>query len=148
MKHYFVILLLFVCSKSFSQLNVKNETRSDVWVAIGYYEVNTWYSQGWWKIPPSQTKAVYTNRLVNDKYYIYAEDAKDSRWKGDTYYFCAPNHKFKLVQKDCSSDIQNGFFELYVGQNYSYTLRLTNSSEHFWTESNTHKHISTVKNKD
>ena len=105
-----------------------NKSSYYVSAAFGYHDGNAWISEGWWNLAPGECAEVFSGRLLNSKYYVYAESQdEDYFWTGD-YPFCAYEEAFSITgDTNCKSRgyYQLDFFEVDVGEANDWTTELT-----------------------
>lgn len=121
------IALLGIGTPARAELNVCNQTKERVAVALGFRQQGQWFSQGWWNIEPGRCQALIAGKLTETKYYLYA-DAKGGTWyMSGPYRFCVKNQAFKIIgNTNCESygSRRQGFREVDVGNNSSFTYEI------------------------
>ncbi len=104
-----------------------NKSSYYVYAAFGYHDGNAWISEGWWDLAPGECAEVHSSRLLNQKYYVYAESHdEDYYWEGD-YPFCVSDDAFTITgDTNCKSRgyYELGFFEVDVGEAGDWTTDL------------------------
>ena len=72
-----LIGFLFISSSASAQLLFKNQTDEPVWVTYAMWidskTEKHWYTQGWWKVEPGQTKELSEKVGLTSYCYYYAE---------------------------------------------------------------------------
>jgi uncharacterized membrane protein len=110
-----------------------NNTPSRVGIAIGYKDAKGWTTEGWWNLPSNTCEVVLKGNLVARYYYVYAVDYdRGGEWMGRAY-MCTRDKEFTI--RGISNCLargfdRTGFFEVDTGQQRSWTVQLTESSEH------------------
>ncbi len=114
-----------------ADLQVCNDTKSLVGVAIGYRENKKWITEGWWRIPASVCTSVIEGKLSARYYYLHAEEADSGgRWRGPVF-MCTSNKQFKVNGvKDCFARgyERTGYFEVDTGDQKNWQVRLTEAN--------------------
>jgi uncharacterized membrane protein len=113
-----------------ADFQVCNKTKESVSVSVGYRESGDWISEGWWNIDTGDCATVYAKKLSEVKYYIYGE-SENLIWDGD-YTFCVVDDEYTIVgDSDCKKRgyQPQGFMEVDVGDNTSFTFDLLDSGE-------------------
>lgn len=104
---------LVICSR-------KNNHHLDV--AVGYRKNGAWFSEGWWRIPPSGCVTPIGGDLRNKYYYIRAVEWETRKTWEQRYAFCTDTSAFAILgDKDCESRGYNSeyFYEHDCGsRNY------------------------------
>lgn len=109
-----------------------NGTASRVGVAVGYKNGDQWVTEGWWNINASSCETLLTGPLVARYYYVYALDYDRGGEWGGTAFMCTGEKEFTI------SGIENclargykrtGFFEIDTGEQRSWTVQLTESTD-------------------
>jgi uncharacterized membrane protein len=123
---------------SFADFRVCNQSREQIEVAFGYEGTrDAWVSEGWWTLRHGSCVTVWSGRLRNRYYYLYAEGDKGTEWdgsEGNAGYFCVKDEKFKLdhrkygsgEEEDCKKHgLQSRtFFEIDVSNYGDWTHTL------------------------
>ena len=109
-----------------------NNTGGRVGVAIGYKDSEGWATEGWWNLPARSCETLLRGTLVARYYYIYAVDYdRGGEWSGKAF-MCTRDKEFTIRgTDDClarGSD-RTGFFEVDTGEQQTWTVQLTDSSE-------------------
>lgn len=109
-----------------------NNTPSRVGVSVGYKDGNDWVTEGWWNLSPRSCETLLRGALVARFYYIYAVDYdRGGEWSGKAF-MCTREKEFKIEKiGDCLARglERAGFFEVDTGEQRSWTVQLTDSSE-------------------
>jgi uncharacterized membrane protein len=109
-----------------------NNTGSRVGVAVGYKDNDGWTTEGWWNLSARTCETLLRGGLVARFYYIYAVDYdRGGEWSGRAY-MCTRDKEFTIRgTDDCLARgyERAGFFEVDTGEQRSWTVQLTDSSE-------------------
>jgi uncharacterized membrane protein len=109
-----------------------NNTSSRVGIALGYKENESWTTEGWWNLSPRSCETLMSGPLVARFYYIYAVDYdRSGEWAGHAF-MCTRDREFTIKgTEDCLARgfEKVGFFEVDTGEQPSWTVQLTESSE-------------------
>ena len=109
-----------------------NNTSSRVGVAIGYKDAKGWTTEGWWNLPARTCETVLKGNLVARFYYVYAVDYdRGGEWMGQAY-MCTRDKEFTIRGiANCLARgyDRTGFFEVDTGQQSTWTVQLTETSE-------------------
>ena len=109
-----------------------NNTSSRVGVAVGYKDADGWTTEGWWNLPARTCETVLKGNLVARFYYVYAIDYdRGGEWMGQAY-MCTRDKEFTIRGiGDCLARgyDRTGFFEVDTGEQRTWTVQLTESSE-------------------
>jgi uncharacterized membrane protein len=109
-----------------------NNTGNRVGIAIGYKENEGWTTEGWWNISARSCETVLRGSLVARFYYIYAVDYdRGGEWSGQAF-MCTRDKEFTIRgTDDCLARgyDRTGFFEVDTGEQRSWTVQLTESTE-------------------
>lgn len=109
-----------------------NNTGSRVGIAIGYEDKEGWTTEGWWNLSPRSCDTLLRGTLVARFYYIYALDyERGGEWSGRAF-MCTREKEFTIRGiKNCLARgyDRTGFFEIDTGEQRSWTVQLTDSSE-------------------
>jgi uncharacterized membrane protein len=109
-----------------------NNTGSRVGVAVGYKEAEGWTTEGWWNLPAHSCETVLKGNLVARFYYVYAVDYdRGGDWMGQAY-MCTRDKEFTIRGiGDCLARgyDRTGFFEVDTGEQRTWTVQLTETSE-------------------
>lgn len=113
-------------------------TSSQIGVAIGYLDKETWISEGWWNLLPKACALTIAGPLATRYYYIYGIDYDNGgEWSGDAL-MCTKDTSFRIIGvKDCLARgyKRNYFFEVDTRHQVDWSIQLTdknrNSTESF-----------------
>jgi uncharacterized membrane protein len=109
-----------------------NNTSSRVGIAIGYKDNDGWTTEGWWNLGARNCDTLLKGALVARFYYIYAIDYdRGGEWSGKAF-MCTRDKEFTIRGiEDCLARgfDRTGFFEVDTGEQRSWTVQLTESSE-------------------
>lgn len=126
-----LIAQLFLVGFNFpahADLQVCNDSKALIGVAIGYRENGKWITEGWWRIPASVCTSVIEGKLEARYFYLHAEEADSGgRWRGPVF-MCSSNKQFKINGvKDCFARgyERTGYFEVDTGDQKNWQVRLT-----------------------
>jgi uncharacterized membrane protein len=116
-----LIVALAISISIKAQLKFKNSETSPIYIAIAYYvsgsDFNGWYSEGWFKIEPGETKSIIPTIAYNT-YYYYAKDENDKEWAGSGKYQFVINSKESFNIKNADMDYQKDYFAHKVMKNF------------------------------
>ena len=134
------VLPLAFCAAAFlgsvapakADLRMCNTTSSRIGVAIGYRDAQGWITEGWWNISPRGCETLLRGTLAARFYYVHAVDYdKGGEWTGKSV-MCTRNKEFTIRGiEDCLARGYDraGFFEVDTGEQQTWTVQLTESSE-------------------
>jgi uncharacterized membrane protein len=126
------ILLAALAQSAAADFRLCNNTASKVGVAIGYKDSDGWTTEGWWNLAARSCETLLRGGLVARFYYIYAVDYdRGGEWSGRAY-MCTRDKEFTIRgTDDCLARgyERAGFFEVDTGEQRSWTVQLTDSSE-------------------
>ena len=110
-----------------------NNTSSRIGVAVGYKGPDgKWTTEGWWNLAARTCETLLKGTLVARYYYIYAVDYdRGGEWSGRAY-MCTRDKEFTIRgTDDCLARgyERAGFFEVDTGEQRSWTVQLTESSD-------------------
>jgi uncharacterized membrane protein len=108
-----------------------NGTKSRVGVAVGYKDGENWVTEGWWNVAAASCETLLKGPLVARFYYVYAVDYDHGGEWGGGAYMCTREKEFTIRGIDnCLARNYNrtGFFEIYTGEQRSWTVQLTESA--------------------
>lgn len=109
-----------------------NNTSGRVGVAIGYRDSEGWTTEGWWNLPSRSCETLLRGTLVARYYYIYAVDYdRGGEWSGQAF-MCTRDKEFTIRgTEDCLARgfDRTGFFEVDTGDQQTWTVQLTDSTE-------------------
>lgn len=109
-----------------------NNTSSRVGVAVGYKDAQGWTTEGWWNLPARTCETVLKGNLVARYYYVYAVDYdRGGEWMGQAF-MCTRDKEFTI--RGISNCLargydRTGFFEVDTGEQSTWTVQLTETSE-------------------
>jgi uncharacterized membrane protein len=130
-------LVMFVglaASASPAEANFRlcNNTSSRVGVAVGYKDAKGWTTEGWWNLPSRTCETILKGSLVARYYYVYAVDYdRGGEWMGQSF-MCTRDKEFTIRGIDnclARGYDRTGFFEVDTGQQSTWTVQLTETSE-------------------
>jgi uncharacterized membrane protein len=109
-----------------------NNTGSRVGIAIGYKDSDGWTTEGWWNLAARSCETLLRGTLVARFYYIYALDyERGGEWSGQAF-MCTRDKEFTVRgTENCLTRgyERTGFFEVDTGEQRSWTVQLTESSD-------------------
>ena len=109
-----------------------NNTGSRVGIAIGYKDKDGWTTEGWWNLSARSCETMVRGTLVARFYYIYALDyERGGEWSGQAF-MCTRDKEFTIrgIENCLARGYERtGFFEVDTGEQRSWTVQLTDSSE-------------------
>jgi uncharacterized membrane protein len=109
-----------------------NNSSSRVGVAIGYKDAQGWTTEGWWNLPSRTCETLLKGNLAARYYYVYAVDYdRGGEWMGPAY-MCTRDKEFTIRGIDnclARGYDRTGFFEVDTGQQSTWTVQLTETSE-------------------
>ena len=109
-----------------------NKTSSRVGIAVGYKDNDGWATEGWWNLAAGNCEMLLRGTLVARYYYIYAVDYdRGGEWSGQAF-MCTRDKEFTIRgTEDCLARgyDRTGFFEVDTGEQQSWTVQLTETSE-------------------
>jgi len=110
-----------------------NNTGSRVGVAVGYKDGEGWATEGWWNIAGNGAcETLLRGELAARFYYIYAVDYdRGGEWSGQAF-MCTRDKEFTIRgTENCLARgfDRTGFFEVDTGEQRSWTVQLTDTSE-------------------
>jgi uncharacterized membrane protein len=126
------VLLATLADPAAADFRLCNNTGSRVGVALGYKDADGWTTEGWWNLPARSCETLLRGGLVARFYYVYAVDYdRGGEWSGRAY-MCTRDKEFTIRGiDDCLARgyERAGFFEVDTGEQRSWTVQLTESSE-------------------
>ncbi len=128
------IIAVFMLSSAPARADFRlcNNTGSRVGIALGYKDAEGWTTEGWWNVPARTCETLLRGALVARYYYIYAVDYdRGGEWSGRAF-MCSREKEFTIRGiGDCLARgyDRTGFFEVDTGEQRSWTVQLTDSSE-------------------
>jgi len=130
-----VLMLAFAlacAAPAHADFRLCNNTSGRVGVAIGYKDSEGWATEGWWNLPSRSCETLLRGTLVARYYYIYAVDYdRGGEWSGQAF-MCTRDKEFTIRgTDDCLARgyDRTGFFEVDTGEQQTWTVQLTDSSE-------------------
>ncbi len=118
--------------RALADFRLCNNTGSRVGVAIGYKDADGWSTEGWWNLAAHGCDTLLKGTLVSRFYYVYAIDYdRGGEWSGKAF-MCSRDKEFTIRGiEDCLARgfDRTGFFEVDTGEQKSWTVQLTESSE-------------------
>jgi uncharacterized membrane protein len=127
-----VVALAASCAPAAADFRLCNNTGSRVGVAVGYKDADGWATEGWWNLPARTCETVLKGNLVARYYYVYAIDYdRGGEWMGQAF-MCTRDKEFTVRGiGDCLARgyDRTGFFEVDTGEQRTWTVQLTESSE-------------------
>lgn len=124
--------LLVTADSAKADFRLCNNTGSRVGISLGYKEGDGWTTEGWWTLAARSCDTLLKGSLVARFYYIYAVDYdRGGEWSGKAY-MCTRDKEFTIRGiDDCLARgyDRTGFFEVDTGEQRSWTVQLTESSE-------------------
>jgi uncharacterized membrane protein len=126
-------LLVAFINVAHADFRLCNNTPSKVGVAIGYKDVEGWATEGWWNIAGNGAcETLLQGELTARFYYIYAVDYdRGGEWSGQAF-MCTRDKVFTIRgTEDCLARgyDRTGFFEVDTGEQHSWTVQLTDTTE-------------------
>ena len=125
-------VLTALASAAAADFRLCNNTGSRVGVAVGYKDNDGWTTEGWWNLAARSCETLLRGGLVARFYYIYAIDYdRGGEWAGRAY-MCTRDKEFTIRGiEDCLARgfERAGFFEVDTGEQRSWTVQLTNSTD-------------------
>jgi uncharacterized membrane protein len=123
---------LTYASPAAADFRLCNNTGSRVGIAVGYKDGDGWATEGWWNLSSRSCETLLKGQLVARYYYIYAVDYDHGgEWSGQAF-MCTRDKEFTIRGTgDCLARgyDRTGFFEVDTGEQQSWTVQLTESSE-------------------
>ncbi len=109
-----------------------NNTSGKVGIALGYKDNEGWVTEGWWNLSPRSCETLLRGNLVARYYYVYAIDYdRGGEWSGKAF-MCSREKEFTIRgTEDCLARgfDRTGFFEVDTGEQRSWTVQLTETSD-------------------
>jgi uncharacterized membrane protein len=126
---------VFVCvppKPAGADFRLCNNTPSRVGIAIGYKDAEGWTSEGWWNLGARSCETLVKGSLIARFYYVFAVDYdRGGEWSGKAF-MCTRDKEFTIRGiEDCLARgfDRTGFFEVDTGEQRSWTVQLTESTE-------------------
>ena len=130
-----VLALVAAClwtSPAAADFRLCNNTSSRVGIALGYKDAEGWTTEGWWNVSSRTCETLLRGNLVARYYYIYALDYdRGGEWSGQAF-MCSRDKEFTIKgTENCLARgfDRTGFFEVDTGEQKSWTVQLTDSTE-------------------
>jgi uncharacterized membrane protein len=124
------IVSVLVCGETTAaraDFRLCNQTSSRIGIAIGYKTKDTWRSEGWWNLKPTECETLIPGSLTSRYYYIYAQDYdRGGEWSG-TAAMCTQDKQFTIDGVgDCLARgfDQQKFQEVDTGEQKTWTVQL------------------------
>jgi uncharacterized membrane protein len=125
-------ILVMLSSAAAADFRLCNNTGSKVGVAIGYKDAEGWTTEGWWNLAARSCETLMRGGLVARFYYVYAVDYdRGGEWSGKAF-MCTRHKEFTIrgIENCLARGFERtGFFEVDTGEQRSWTVQLTESSE-------------------
>jgi uncharacterized membrane protein len=119
-------------SPAMADFRLCNNTGSRVGIAMGYQDGNGWVTEGWWNLSSRTCETLLRGTLVARFYYVYAVDYdRGGEWSGKAI-LCTRDKEFTIRgADDCLARgfERTGFFEVDTGEQSTWTVQLTESTE-------------------
>src|SRR5881394_3576207 len=127
------LVLMMACSgTAAADFRLCNNTGSRVGISLGYKDSDGWTTEGWWNLSARSCDTLLKGALVARFYYIYAIDYdRGGEWSGKAF-MCTRDKEFTIRGiEDCLARgfDRTGFFEVDTGEQRSWTVQLTESTE-------------------
>jgi uncharacterized membrane protein len=127
-----VVLMGLALGPAAADFRLCNNTGSRVGIALGYKDSEGWTTEGWWNLSARSCDTLLKGALVARYYYIYAVDYdRGGEWSGKAF-MCTRDKEFTIRGiEDCLARgyDKTGFFEVDTGEQRSWTVQLTESTE-------------------
>ena len=127
-----IVAVLMTALPAAADFRLCNNTGSRVGIALGYKDNDGWTTEGWWNLSARSCDTLLKGQLVARFYYIYAVDYdRGGEWSGKAF-MCTRDKEFTIRGiEDCLARgfDKTGFFEVDTGEQRSWTVQLTESSE-------------------
>jgi uncharacterized membrane protein len=124
--------LLVASTPAVADFRLCNNTPSRVGIAIGYKDADGWTTEGWWNLGARSCDTLVKGSLIARFYYVYAVDYdRGGEWSGKAF-MCTRDKEFTIRGiEDCLARgyDRTGFFEVDTGEQRSWTVQLTESTE-------------------
>jgi len=106
-----------VPSTNIKKVIFTNNSSQEAFIAIAYYDGNSWVSKGWYGLEPGASGVCFNEIYKWEKLYWYAVCANGSKWEGNDAKFCIDKHNtFEFPEtKVCPDSV--GFFSLKLSNN-------------------------------
>jgi uncharacterized membrane protein len=122
-----VLSLAVLTTSASASLDVCNESKSRVGVALGYYDSDTWVSEGWWHLDGGQCAPIIENDLNARYYYLFAIDFDaGGGWSGYSTLCVAPGAFTIPGRTGCEARGHHtaGFMEVDTHNSPNWIVRL------------------------
>jgi len=96
----FVIFCGGFASPASASFQVCNQTLDVVNVAVGFWDIDSWRSQGWWTIGPNQCANVIEDTLRSRFIYVYARDVFNRSILEGTTTLCIEPDAFNIPGRE------------------------------------------------
>ena len=127
-----VLLLVLGCGAASADFRLCNNTTGKVGISLGYKDNEGWVTEGWWNLGPRSCETLLRGTLVARYYYVYAIDYdRGGEWSGKAF-MCSREKEFTIRgTEDCLARgfDRTGFFEVDTGEQRSWTVQLTETSD-------------------
>ena len=130
-----IVAMLVLCGQTGSakaDFRLCNNTGSRVGVAIGYKDADGWTTEGWWNLSSRTCETIVRGQLFARFFYVYAIDYdRGGEWSGKAF-MCSRDKEFSIRGiDDCLARgfDRTGFFEVDTGEQRSWTVQLTESTD-------------------
>jgi uncharacterized membrane protein len=127
-----VALMAATAGPAAADFRLCNNTGSRVGIALGYKDAEGWTTEGWWNLSARSCDTLLKGVLVARYYYIYAVDYdRGGEWSGKAF-MCTRDKEFTIRGiEDCLARgyDKTGFFEVDTGEQRSWTVQLTETTE-------------------
>jgi len=127
-----LVAALCAATPAAADFRLCNNTGSRVGIAVGYKDSEGWTTEGWWNLSARSCDTLLRGSLVARFYYIYAVDYdRGGEWSGKAF-MCTRDKEFTIRGiEDCLARgfERTGFFEVDTGEQRSWTVQLTESTE-------------------
>jgi uncharacterized membrane protein len=125
-------MLVVLAGPAAADFRLCNNTGSRVGIAIGYKDGEGWTTEGWWNLTARKCDTLLKGALVARYYYVYAIDYdRGGEWSGQAF-MCTRDKEFTIRGTDdclARGHDRTGFFEVDTGEQRSWTVQLTESTE-------------------
>lgn len=126
------LALMLATTEARADFRMCNNTAGRVGIAIGYKDGDGWTTEGWWNLASRNCETLLKGALVARFYYVYAIDYdRGGEWSGQAF-MCTREKEFTIRgTEDCLARgyDRTGFFEVDTGEQRSWTVQLTDSTE-------------------
>jgi uncharacterized membrane protein len=126
------LLLGLTGGQAAADFRLCNNTTGKVGISLGYKDNEGWVTEGWWNLGPRSCETLLRGTLVARYYYVYAIDYdRGGEWSGKAF-MCSREKEFTIRgTEDCLARgfDRTGFFEVDTGEQRSWTVQLTETSD-------------------